>query len=168
MSDRGRNRGGLPVLYIAAPLFSSAERRFNIDLADRLRETFRVFLPQRDGRLLTELTREGMTPTDAARYVFTADMKAIRDCTVLVAVLDGRSIDEGVAFEIGVAYSLDKKCVGLQTDVRRLLPIGNNPMIDCALGAVLPTVDALVEWLSAYVDQETSADKAAAGPLTKT
>jgi nucleoside 2-deoxyribosyltransferase len=150
--DGRGNSDGLPRLYLAAPLFSSAERQFNVDLTRQLSCRFRVFLPQRDGRLLTELVREGLTPKDAADCVFTADTTAIRECDVLVAVLDGRSIDEGVAFEIGFAFSLGKTCVGLQTDVRRLLPIGNNPMIECSLRAVVDSVDSLVLWLDTAVD----------------
>ena len=141
----------LPLLYLAAPLFSSAERRFNVDLAVRLSARFEVFLPQRDGRLFTEIVREGLTPRDAARQVFAADTTAIHQCHVLVAVLDGRSIDEGVAFEIGFAFSLGKTCVGLQTDVRRLLPMGNNPMIECAGQAVVDSAEGLVAWLDTAV-----------------
>ena len=137
-----------PLLYLAAPLFSSAERRFNVDVARRLEDTYRVFLPQRDGQLLMELVAEGLPPEMAAYRVFTADLAAIRECSVLIAVLDGRSIDEGVAFEIGFAFSIGKLCVGLQTDVRRLLPVGNNPMIQCSLGAVVDGVDSLVVWLA--------------------
>jgi len=154
------NSDTLPRLYLAAPLFSSAERRFNVDLAHQLGYRFRVFLPQRDGRLLTELVREGLTPKDAARCVFTADTTAIRECSVLVAVLDGRSIDEGVAFEIGFAFSLGKTCVGLQTDVRRLLPIGNNPMIECSLRAVVDSVDSLMVWLDRTVDPSITEGRA--------
>ena len=39
-----------PLVYLAGPLFSKAERRFNLLLAERLEASgFRVFLPQRDG-----------------------------------------------------------------------------------------------------------------------
>jgi hypothetical protein len=34
--------------------------------------------------------------------------------------------------------------VGLQTDIRRLLPTGNNPMIECALPVVVDSVDELL------------------------
>jgi hypothetical protein len=36
---------------------------------------------------------------------------------------------KGVASEIGYMKGVRKSCVGLQTDVRRALPPGNNPMI---------------------------------------
>lgn len=121
------------VIYIAAPLFSDAEKAFNLSLAQYLGEHFDVFLPQRDGQLMTELISQGVSPQSARDQIFEADFAAVKECTTLVAILDGRTIDEGVAFELGVAYSLNKFCVGLQTDVRRLLGNSNNPMIDSAL-----------------------------------
>jgi nucleoside 2-deoxyribosyltransferase len=83
----------------------------------------------------------------ATAGVFRADIEAIRRASIIVAVLDGRTIDEGVAFELGFAHALSKRCIGLQSDVRRLLPFGNNPMIDGALEATLPSVDALLSHL---------------------
>jgi nucleoside 2-deoxyribosyltransferase len=120
-------------------------------LADRLGLSFQVFLPQRDGQLLSDLVAGGMIPREAAEAVFSADMTALRQCRAVIAVLDGRTIDEGVAFEIGVASSLGKVCVGLQTDVRRLLPFGNNPMIECALAETFRDVAGLANWLDRLV-----------------
>jgi nucleoside 2-deoxyribosyltransferase len=45
---RGACRGVL--IYLAGPLFSASERRFNLELTHRLEALgFDVFLPQRDG-----------------------------------------------------------------------------------------------------------------------
>jgi nucleoside 2-deoxyribosyltransferase len=139
--------------YLAAPLFSDAERSFNLKVRDHLQGVARVFLPQVDGGLLVEFVSTGMPEAEARRRVFLADVEAIRHCDCLVAVLDGRSIDEGVAFEIGVAWAVGRRCVGLQTDPRRLMPIGNNPMIDCALEAVFTTIEGLVDWLGSVVSK---------------
>ena len=39
-----------PLIYFAAPLFSAAERRYNLLLTEKLEAlNFTVFLPQRDG-----------------------------------------------------------------------------------------------------------------------
>jgi len=71
-------------------------------------------------------------------------LAAIRNCDLLVIVLDGRSVDEGAAFELGYAYAIGKPCYGLQTDPRRLLPFGNNPMLQHALKAVVSNVRDLM------------------------
>src|SRR5688572_14858580 len=78
-----------PKLYIAAPLFSEAERRFNVELKQQLSGTFRVFLPQDDGGLLTELLKTGLNSSEARKAVFEADIGALRSCDVLLIVLDG-------------------------------------------------------------------------------
>jgi nucleoside 2-deoxyribosyltransferase len=137
-------------LYYAAPLFSDAERSFNELVASRLRAFFDVYLPQADGGLLVNMIEQGIDPDEAARRIFSVDIKAVKECDVLLLVLDGRSIDEGAAFELGCAYMLGKSCYGLQTDPRRLLRTGNNPMIDCALRQVFLNLDDLFEWARAY------------------
>jgi nucleoside 2-deoxyribosyltransferase len=75
---------------------------------------------------------------------------------VLLIVLDGRTVNEGASFELGVAYALEKTCLGLQTDPRRLLPIGNNPMIDAALSQVFASIHELICWASRWTPDGAS------------
>jgi len=135
-----------PKLYFAAPLFSQAERTFNVMLEAHLSETFDVFLPQRDNHLFVELVASGLSIEAAQQRVFDGDLDAIEGSDVLLMVLDGRCIDEGACFELGFAYAMHKTCIGLQTDPRRLLPIGNNPMIERALSKSFQTVEELLHW----------------------
>lgn len=134
-------------IYLAAPLFSEAERNFNVALARTLEGFFEVYLPQRDGRLFVELVRRAQTIQQARAEVFQSDLAAIDASSILLIVLDGRSVDEGACFELGYAYAKGKTCVALQTDVRRLLPLGNNPMIDSAVSHSFKSVEDLVAWL---------------------
>lgn len=140
-----------PRVYLAGPLFSEAERTFNLRLTEVLEELTEVYLPQRDGGLMSEMVTTGVPSHVAACRVFRRDMDAIRKSDYLIAILDGRAIDEGVAFELGIAFSQAKQCVGLQTDSRRLAIWGNNPMITGALEAVFLSVDDLIEWIRASV-----------------
>jgi len=133
-------------MYLAAPLFSEAELKYNFYLKSILSPYFEVFLPQEDGELILNLIKNGVSNRVAANKIFNSDVKAIKRCDVILVVLDGRAIDEGAAFELGLAFALGKKCIGFQTDIRRLLPIGNNPMIDCALEITLNSVDDLLDW----------------------
>lgn len=45
--------------------------------------------------------------------------EAIRECEVIVAVLDGTDVDSGTASEIGFAYALGKRIYGYRGDFRR-------------------------------------------------
>ena len=92
-----------------------------------------VYLPQEDGALLVDLVANGMPVTEAKNAIFARDLEAIDRCDILLLVMDGRVIDEGACFELGYAYCRGKICVGLKTDVRSLLTIGDNPMVECAL-----------------------------------
>ena|SRR5437867_4491074 len=141
-------------LYLAAPLFNAIEREFNELLTIRLAQFFDVFLPQRDGGLMTNMIQEGVQPSDAARSVFLRDIDALNNSDILLIVLDGRTVDEGAAFELGYAYALQKACYALQTDTRRLLPTGNNPMIDEACEKIFSTIEELIEWAGGEVLSE--------------
>lgn len=91
-----------------------------------------------------------MSKDEAYRFVFANDLEALSLVDALVIVLDGRTIDEGAVFELGVAYSANKVCIGYQTDSRRLHPLGNNPMIECALQACVSSQTELGAWAAAF------------------
>jgi nucleoside 2-deoxyribosyltransferase len=111
-------------IYVAGALFSEAERGWLDGLAARLRdEGFDCFVPHEQFSELKELT-----PAE----VFRVDAQGIRDANVLLAWLDGPSIDDGTACEIGMfaelAASGDPRyrgIVGLVTDLRLQRRRGN-------------------------------------------
>jgi nucleoside 2-deoxyribosyltransferase len=136
--------------YYAAPLFNDMERTFNEGLVKKLEEHVDVFLPQRDGGLMMRLVKQGIPPAEAERTVFYKDLEAMLGADMIVAVLDGANVDEGVAFEIGYMHALDKYRIGLQTDMRRVLPTGNNPMIAASLHVICSSTADLLETISDY------------------
>ncbi len=98
-------------LYVAAPLFSEAERVFNLTLARALEaEGHHVYLPQRDTP-----AAEGAGRTTA---IFHANLAALANADAVVAVCDGPLVDDGTAWEIGYAYGRDLPIYGLRTDTR--------------------------------------------------
>lgn len=141
------------IAYLAAPLFNEAERSFNIYLSSVMEQYMNVYLPQRDGGLISEMINKNIEVDKAVATVFNRDMNAIINCDIVVAVLDGRSIDEGVAFELGVAYSLTKRCIGFQTDSRRLASWGNNPMIAGSLEKTFNCINELNIYLKNIVEE---------------
>jgi nucleoside 2-deoxyribosyltransferase len=107
-----------------------------------------VYLPQEDGALLVNLIADGVAVEEAKNTIFCRDIAAIDRCNVLLLVMDGRVIDEGASFELGYAYSRGKSCIGLKTDVRRLLAVGDNPMIECALRKIFSNIDDVLVWIN--------------------
>lgn len=147
-----------PTLYFAGPLFSQAELDFNAIVAAQLEKHFHVYLPQRDGGLFADLVgRQKQSVEAASAFIFRKDVEAIDASDVLLLVLDGRVVDEGASFELGYAYAKGKVCVGLQTDPRRLVPFGNNPMINGPLIQVFSSIEQLLNWAESYAPIVTGA-----------
>ncbi|WP_448108846.1 nucleoside 2-deoxyribosyltransferase [Pseudomonas azerbaijanoccidentalis] len=134
-------------LYFAAPLFNKMELAYNESLAEDLSPFFDVFLPQKDGLLMRDLISGGISQDVAARMVFDADVQAMTEADIVLAVLHGAHIDEGVAFELGYCFAHGKRCIALQEDVRQALPTGNNPMISQSCERVFRDKRGLLEWL---------------------
>jgi len=143
-------------LYLAGPLFSLAERTFNHHLKLLLEPYFEIYLPQEDGGLLVNMIKAGLPPELAKEKVFDIDVRAMDESDLLLIILDGRTVDEGAAFELGYAYAKGKPCFGLKTDPRQLLPVGNNPMIDIPLKRIFVSVEELIDWAQSYSGQNIS------------
>jgi len=104
-------------VFIAGPLFSQAEREFNLKVDKYLRERgFKTFLPQRDvGKLDELIAKRGKR---AYRMIYEQDLQGLEQADVVAAILDGPDVDSGTAFEIGYACAKGKPVIGLKTDMR--------------------------------------------------
>ncbi|GAA3742392.1 hypothetical protein GCM10022225_27480 [Plantactinospora mayteni] len=150
-----------PSAYIAAPLFNDAEKAFNLAVDQALRDAgLRTYLPQRDGGEAAPLVRQGLDEHTVRSRLFAGDVAAVRDCDLLVFILDGRVPDEGGCVELGMAYAWDKPCFGLQTDSRRFGGTdSNNLMIDYALGGgTARTIDDLMRLIGRHLDLPDSTE----------
>ena len=151
------------VVYLAAPLFTQVERRWNRELARLLEERvegLEVVLPQdyrvngrfNDRRRLEELFRRCID--------------GVRAADVVVAILDGADADSGVAFEMGYAHASGKPIVGVRTDFRQSQERGVNLMVSrpCAGFVCRMSFDESVEGLADDVAKRVvAAAKAARG-----
>ena len=105
-------------IYLAAPLFSQAERDFNAKVAGELRSKgFDVFLPQENSHI-DEVPDTDEKVRRLLTGFFNTDIEAIDSSDILLIILDGRVPDEGACFELGYAYARGKICVGLKNDIR--------------------------------------------------
>ncbi len=133
-------------VYLAAPLFGQAERRWNGDLADALsREGLRVFLPQDDA--------DARLPDGAPDFegIVAKCLAGVRACDVVVALLDGADADSGTCFECGFAHALGTPVVGVRTDLRAGEDAGVNAMLarTCAEMVRVPVEGGTPEELAA-------------------
>ncbi len=94
-------------IYLAGPLFSTAEQEFNSKLAGLLRNAgHEVWVPQ-------EIEQREKT----AAEVFTKDVEGIDWADVVVANMDGADPDSGTCWECGYAYK-KKPIIVFRTDFR--------------------------------------------------
>ena len=132
-------------VYLAGPMFTPYERTFLAECAGRLRsEGFDVFVPHEQGLVGRDATAEA---------VFAVDAAGVESADAVLAVLDGPSIDDGTACEIGLFHGLKQRdperkgVVGLLTDLRgeRRGDFATNLFvrgcIDAGGGAVVDSLD---------------------------
>ena len=108
---------GVLKIYFAGPLFTPYERSFIDSCAAVLRaDGFEVFVPH-------EHELEAGADVTAA-WILSKDLPAIQRADAMLAILDGSSVDDGTACEIGIFHALmqsdpsKKGIVGLLTDLR--------------------------------------------------
>lgn len=102
-------------IYFASPLFSNMELIYNETVVKMIRKAYpdvNVFLPQEQGDI-----NDKNNYADS-KMIARLDTKAVEASSLLIAVLDGLTIDPGVASEIGVAYAHKIPVLGLFTDPR--------------------------------------------------
>lgn len=103
-------------IYFASPLFSDMERVYNESLVKKIRAMYpelNVYLPQEQGEI-----NDKESYADA-KMIAKYDTDALLNSQLVLAILDGVSIDVGVASEIGVAYQAGIPVLGLFTDSRQ-------------------------------------------------
>jgi len=95
-------------IYMAGPLFSTAECDFNFLLANHLRmHGHEVFLPQ-----------EHEQRSDRPDLIFASDVAGIDWAECVLANLDGPDPDSGTCWELGNGYAKKKLIVVYRTDFR--------------------------------------------------
>ena len=100
-------------VYLAAPLFSEAEKKFNSVISDLLTSHFfLVYLPQDVGD--DNSSRDGVQHIK----IFESNIKALDSADLLVAVIDGADADSGTSWEMGYAYRRGIPVYAVRTDFR--------------------------------------------------
>ena len=97
-------------IYLAGPLFTQAERSWNLRFAGLISSAgHSVFLPQAEVLAIETLDAE---------TIFRLDVDGVRSSDAVIAVLDGADPDSGTSFECGLAFALGLPIVIVRTDFR--------------------------------------------------
>lgn len=130
-------------IYIAGPLFTLGEVNFNLQLEEELYQELEVdiFLPQ------------NVISTNVSS-IFNTDKEEIEKSEVMIAILDGVDVDSGTAWEIGYAFALRKRIIGIRTDFRTRGDDGDlNLMISQSCDMIIRSndIDQIVNQISDYI-----------------
>ena len=102
------------IIYLASPFFTVEERNRVVDLAEELRDSgHTVYVPMEH-----EVNDAwGLENHVWAETVFLEDMKAIRDCEEVYAIINGGMTDDaGTCWEIGFAFGIGKPVTLVMTN----------------------------------------------------
>jgi nucleoside 2-deoxyribosyltransferase len=114
-------------IYLAGPLFSTAEREFNLKFARNLQEELRDLQPE---LILPQQKAEEIAgDPEFVNKTFKFCLETVRDCDCLVAFLEGPDADSGTCIELGYAFAKGKPIVGIRTDFRNCEDRGLNLMV---------------------------------------
>ena len=132
-------------IYIAGPLFNEHERVYLESIAENLeKEGFDCFLPHRDltGVDESELKTTNMSQ-DTKNKIFIADLNALKESDLTVALITGWDIDSGTSAEIGYTYAKGNPIVGIDASERRFRNLFVEGMISEKvndISAIIPAI----------------------------
>jgi nucleoside 2-deoxyribosyltransferase len=115
-------------IYLAAPLFSEAEKNFNLAIAKLILENcpdVKMFLPQ-------------AIAYKNSQQIFEDCQKGVASSNIILAVMDGADADSGTCWECGYAYALKKPIILLRTDIRNSGDSGgfNAMLLGCSVKTI--------------------------------
>jgi len=134
-------------VYLAAPLFSEAERNFNEIVARSLRDRyFYVHLPQEVG------DSSASRGVDEHARIYRENLRALEEADMIIAIIDGADADSGTAWEMGYAKARGKRIIALRTDFRLA---GINEKVNLMLEQSATVVNSLNELLQVLGSSST-------------
>ena len=139
-------------IYIAGPLFNAHERNYLELIASELEGSgYKCFLPHRDQSGIDESELEGTNMSQGTKdKIFNADLTALREADLTVALITGQDIDSGTAAEIGFTYANNRSIIAITAYERRF----RNLFVDGMISKTVNDVDELLASISAISPQD--------------
>jgi len=122
-------------IYLAAPLFTQAERIWNKKIANAIRKRnpdLNVILPQKEAK------KAVIGGVFNFHKLFKLCLEEINKCDIILAILDGSDSDSGTCFEVGYSYAKDKRLIGVRTDIRK--GKGEDKALNAMLSESIPEI----------------------------
>ena len=152
----------MSVVYLASPLGFAESTRGFMDAIESLITNcgyivvnpWRMADPQQFNIITQNIQKRRQTLHKINMKIAAQNAEAIRECQIVMAVLDGTDVDSGTASEIGFAYALGKRIYGYRGDIRRsgdndgsVVNLQVQYWIENSGGCIVTSLDALRELL---------------------
>ena len=139
-------------IYIAGPLFNAHERNYLELIASELEGSgYKCFLPHRDQSGIDDTELEGTNMSQSTKdKIFNADLTALKEADLTVALITGYDIDSGTAAEIGFTYANDRPIIAITAYERRF----RNLFVDGMISKTVNDVDEILAAISAISPQD--------------
>jgi hypothetical protein len=113
-------------IYLASSLFSISDQFWNEIIADEFKKAgYEIYNPQSDN---TANDKDNPNVEVSAKSIFWGDTSAVLRSNIIIANIDGLSIDSGVASEAGIMWHLCQEeytstphygIIGYRSDIRK-------------------------------------------------
>jgi nucleoside 2-deoxyribosyltransferase len=136
-------------IYLSGPLFSQAEIAWGRCVKASIEEVLHE----------VEIVWPHELAADSAEEIFQANLMALDDCDLLVAILDGPQVDDGTAWEVGYFYAKGRKILGIRTDFRRAGESEHsrvNLMVESSCLALAESIEQLVALLGSVLSERSA------------
>lgn len=133
-------------VYLSGPLFNLAE----IEWGRRIKDGILKELGDR-----TEVLWPHEIASGSPGEIFRSNLKALDECKIIVAILDGPQVDDGTAWEVGYHYARGGKIVGIRTDFRKAGEAPEtkvNTMVEASCLFIVDSMELLVSRLKEILE----------------
>lgn len=152
----------MTVVYLASPLGFTESTQSFMDIIESLISEcgfivvnpWQMTDPQQFEVTTQNIDKRRQTLHKLNMKVAAQNAEAIRECQIVMAVLDGTDVDSGTASEIGFAYALGKRIYGYRGDIRRsgdndgsMVNLQVQYWIENSGGCIVTSLDAIRELL---------------------
>jgi nucleoside 2-deoxyribosyltransferase len=125
-------------IYLSGPIFSQAE----IEWAGRVKGLMEKSFASR-----AEVIWPHEIASGPPEKIFRDNLRALDNCSIVVAILDGSQVDDGTAWEVGYHYASGGKVLGIRTDFRNAgeAPQSRtNAMVEFSCICIVDSIDLLL------------------------
>jgi len=125
-------------IYLSGPIFSQAE----IEWARRVKGLIEESFASR-----VEVIWPHEIASGPPENIFRENLRALDQCPIVIAILDGPQVDDGTAWEVGYHYARGGQVLGIRTDFRNAgeAPQSRaNAMIEFSCTCIVSSMDQLL------------------------